>query len=60
MITFIIFYWIFSSFIILGAIREMYTTNLVAIICAFLFGGILFPIKLGMVLEQIRKILSKM
>lgn len=56
MITFIIFYWIFSGFVVLGIMYENYDIDLPTIIYSFLLGGILFPMKMGMALEQIRKI----
>lgn len=56
-ISFII-YWIFAGLICLGIICQESKLNFMYFVLSFIFGGILVPIKLGMVLQQITDILA--
>lgn len=56
MITFLIIYWIFAGLVTLGVIYENSKITLLSIIFSLIFGGILFPMKLGTILENIHEI----
>lgn len=58
MITLLIIYWIFAGLICLGVVYQQSKLNFLFFMLCFIFGGILIPIKFGMVLQQITEILS--
>lgn len=59
MITFLIIYWIFAGLVTLGVIYEHSEINLLSLIISLVFGGILFPMKLGTILENIHEIAGR-